>query len=69
MKDTLAENITEAINAMRGAGRSDQEISTLLIGGAVACLVDSIGQTETADFLHLFADRVAASPELDNVLN
>ena len=69
MKDTSAEKITEAINAMRAAGKNHQEISTLLIGGAVACLVESIGTAATADFLHSFADKVAASPELDNVLN
>jgi hypothetical protein len=61
---------SNAINEMRAAGKNHQEIATDLMGGAVACLVDSIGTAETASFLRQFADEVENHrPELEDKPN
>jgi hypothetical protein len=69
MNDKTEELLTELINKLGAAGKNHQEISTDLMGGAVAVLVESIGPAETANFLHAFADKVVETPELGNVIN
>jgi hypothetical protein len=68
-QNKAAESLTIAINQMRAEGDNPQVVATNLMGGAVAVLVESIGPKETANFLHHFADAVAATSELDNVVN